>query len=676
MQFSFGTSLFTPFVFLCTVDKIGRHVANQAATRIQASWRETEEERLAREEQAAIVIQSAFRGYIVRKSLRTTLDNIIEEAVEHAESMAERNVEEEAVQEEEETVQEEEEAVQGEEEVEEQPKTKRRQSKKTNKRSKKKEKTEAQQLDSITYTISVYTGNRWAADTDADLFIILQGENSSSEKHWLRQTPQDMKFAQNQVDTFEIQSGNHGTLSKIVIGHEKNGFGAGIFIERVLVVENIADGRQFFFPCAKWFDSQQVDGKIERTLGCIGFYDMSAAGVDPEATKGRWLLTVHTGDSHGNGGTTSNLSVTAFGSYGQSEAIPISDANLSQAGSFSSFEVSFGEVGELYKLRFETDGSGSSPDYYLDYLEMVDQDTSERITLKCGKWLSWTEKDGEQKMTLQPFRELTVVRADVEPLPLIQYDGVITSTELRSTHLLDGQLEVQIIGEFGETGSFPVAIPSKVAGSLKLTEEIPFNVEAVSVGRIRLLRFTFPVDDSGEAVSEGFALLQSIYDKHNIPVTTAVDWVVHKVVVRESSHAPYRFLFGESHVLADEDRNGVVRKDLLLSEMEGLPTRLSKKRSSKRPPAKWVISLTTGETADAGTNVVPRVTLCGDRAVSDTISLAKDDLKLQPGTTVELELNTEDLGQLYKVRLQMDSLPPADGSTDSDTSSSSWYLKK
>lgn len=77
----------------------------------------------------------------------------------------------------------------------------------------------------ITYTVSIYTGNRWAADTDADLYIILHGESSSSEKHWLRQSLEDAKFAQNQVDTFEIQSGNHGALSKIVIGHEKTGYG-------------------------------------------------------------------------------------------------------------------------------------------------------------------------------------------------------------------------------------------------------------------------------------------------------------------------------------------------------------------------------------------------------------------------------------------------------------------
>lgn len=74
-----------------------------------------------------------------------------------------------------------------------------------------------------------------------------------------------------------------------------------------------------------------------------------------------------------------------------------------------------------------------------------------------------------------------------------------------------------------------------------------------------------------------------------------------------------------------------------MSEMEGLPTRSSKKRS-KRPPAKWIVSLTTGETADAGTNVAPRITLCGDRAISDAISLASDGFKLQPGTTTEFEV--------------------------------------
>jgi len=37
------------------------------------------------------------------------------------------------------------------------------------------------------YTVTVITGNRWAADTEADLYIILHGTDKNSEKLWLRQ---------------------------------------------------------------------------------------------------------------------------------------------------------------------------------------------------------------------------------------------------------------------------------------------------------------------------------------------------------------------------------------------------------------------------------------------------------------------------------------------------------
>lgn len=42
-------------------------------------------------------------------------------------------------------------------------------------------------ISGMTYTVSVITGNRWAADTDLDLFIILYGDLNTSGKHLLRQ---------------------------------------------------------------------------------------------------------------------------------------------------------------------------------------------------------------------------------------------------------------------------------------------------------------------------------------------------------------------------------------------------------------------------------------------------------------------------------------------------------
>lgn len=49
------------------------------------------------------------------------------------------------------------------------------------------------------YTIAVLTGNRWAADTEADLFLILHGTLGNSEKLWLRQDPESPKFQQHSV---------------------------------------------------------------------------------------------------------------------------------------------------------------------------------------------------------------------------------------------------------------------------------------------------------------------------------------------------------------------------------------------------------------------------------------------------------------------------------------------
>ncbi|VDP12701.1 unnamed protein product [Soboliphyme baturini] len=54
------------------------------------------------------------------------------------------------------------------------------------------------QLDCV-YKIVVFTGNRWAADCDADLYVILYGIIGSSEKQWLKQDPNVSRFKQNQV---------------------------------------------------------------------------------------------------------------------------------------------------------------------------------------------------------------------------------------------------------------------------------------------------------------------------------------------------------------------------------------------------------------------------------------------------------------------------------------------
>lgn len=44
--------------------------------------------------------------------------------------------------------------------------------------------------------------------------------------------------------------------------------------------------------------------------------------------------------------------------------------------------MDFGEIGDLLKVRFEIDGSGGHPDYFLEWIELRDLDTDERIAVR------------------------------------------------------------------------------------------------------------------------------------------------------------------------------------------------------------------------------------------------------------------------------------------------------
>uniref|UniRef100_A0A915E863 Uncharacterized protein n=1 Tax=Ditylenchus dipsaci TaxID=166011 RepID=A0A915E863_9BILA len=260
----------------------------------------------------------------------------------------------------------------------------------------------AKTFDVFTYSITIITGNRWAADTEADLYLTLYGDLGQSERlnlcqeyvNWLQSS--EPKFRQNQSDTFQVDVPTRlGVIGRLTVGHEHTGYGAGIFIDRILVTEESDDekGRQFLFLCNKWLDSGQVDGKIERSIRLSAFYDITSIPMDNKVTKGRWELIIHSGNSSGEGGTTSNLNVVGYGTRGHSKTTEVYDSRMAKVPSESLIQVDFGDIGELLKIRLEVDGSGDSPDYFLNFVELKDLDTEEQFAVMCGKWLRWKSTD-------------------------------------------------------------------------------------------------------------------------------------------------------------------------------------------------------------------------------------------------------------------------------------------
>lgn len=84
---------------------------------------------------------------------------------------------------------------------------------------------------------------------------------------------------------FEVESSNVGVMSKIRIGHDGAGWGAGWHLRKV-TVENLATGEILEFECNRWFDKKEDDGAIERDL---------VPSVDDGIPKISWKMIITTG---------------------------------------------------------------------------------------------------------------------------------------------------------------------------------------------------------------------------------------------------------------------------------------------------------------------------------------------------------------------------------------------
>ncbi|XP_053387864.1 uncharacterized protein LOC123563449 isoform X2 [Mercenaria mercenaria] len=83
------------------------------------------------------------------------------------------------------------------------------------------------------YQITVKTGDKRFAGTDANVFIQLAGVKGITKK--LKLDDAKNNFERNMTDNFEVRAVNVGTIDHIVIGHDNFGPGAGWYLESVTV---------------------------------------------------------------------------------------------------------------------------------------------------------------------------------------------------------------------------------------------------------------------------------------------------------------------------------------------------------------------------------------------------------------------------------------------------------
>ncbi|TRZ03142.1 hypothetical protein DNTS_014536 [Danionella cerebrum] len=309
-------------------------------------------------------------------------------------------------------------------------------------------------VERTTYIVQIKTSDVTGAGTDANVFLIVFGENGDTGMLALREGNNRNKFERKQVDIFRFMDVlSLGELSKVRIWHDNKGPSPGWHLDSVDVKDELLD-QTFRFPCDRWLARDEDDGQIMRELACANndILDLSdktkyeievttSSSEDAETKENAWIvlegkkgrskelvmenpkkkkflrfaskvrslvpvkyeIIIITGDIK-DAGTNANVFITLFGVNGDSgkRALKQKFRNLFERGQTDRFLLEMLDLGELLRVKVEHDSSSSSSGWFLDCVEITNTANWVTTIFNCRKWLDKNRADGQTQRVLYP----------------------------------------------------------------------------------------------------------------------------------------------------------------------------------------------------------------------------------------------------------------------------------
>eukprot|EP00057_Strongylocentrotus_purpuratus_P029279 XP_011683753.1 PREDICTED: uncharacterized protein LOC105447429 [Strongylocentrotus purpuratus] len=301
------------------------------------------------------------------------------------------------------------------------------------------------------YYISVHTGDRWAAYTDAPLWVILHGENGDTGKRVLYHSQdKEDKFIQNQVDTFKVEAVSLGEVTTMEIGHDAKGYGAGIYLDHVTLREGEESETAYLFPVNNWLDDHIGDKKTHRQLKPIGKQttkesDETQDDAKPES-QGNWTVFMKVSEDSPTL-FKANLYLTVYDGITASRPhqIVLDDDFTPEQEIESSMKME--QIKSISKIRLEHDNAGGGQLIYIDTIRLVDKETGEELTYRFDCRLGEDEKTGASSLV----KEVPTLKDGQQPLPVVEYE-VKTKTKEEAGSWNNANVHIRLVGDAGDTG--------------------------------------------------------------------------------------------------------------------------------------------------------------------------------------------------------------------------------
>ncbi|XP_077976546.1 lipoxygenase homology domain-containing protein 1-like isoform X1 [Styela clava] len=507
------------------------------------------------------------------------------------------------------------------------------------------------------YTVHVFTGDKLGAGTDADVFMILYGENGDTGERKLDKSETNInKFERKQEDIFKMRAADLGTLKKIKIRRDDAVVGAAWFLDRIEV--RSSDGR-LIFPCQRWLSTKEDDGQIERTLVPVSeeVYQRlqeknkrktnvrDAIALETKAQLTTYEVTVKTGDVRG-AGTDANVYMMLYGENDDSGKI-----NLKTSKTYSDkfeknhadiFTVEASDLGNLKKIKIGHDNSGLlGAAWYLEYVDIDAPSMGLKWHFPCGRWLAKDKDDGLLERELYPAADETL-----EYMKKVPYEFAVTTSDVSGAGT-DANVYVVLYGRDGIQTEQVSLCPNKDDRKSKFEKK-------------QTDTFVIEMDDIGDTIEK----LRIGHDGKG----WGAGWHLDKVQVRrllegDKGHETYLFNCGR-WLARDEDDGQIIRELVPTKKIEekmsrrGQMKRMESTLSDTLKNQQYKVHVFTGDKFNAGTDANVHITLFGENGDSGERKLLKSETysdKFERGHEDIFTIEAVDLGKLHKVHIRHDN---------------------
>ncbi|XP_067279249.1 lipoxygenase homology domain-containing protein 1-like isoform X2 [Pseudorasbora parva] len=517
----------------------------------------------------------------------------------------------------------------------------------------------------VPYEIKIFTSDLFAAGTDADVFIILYGQNgvcTSQKSLCVNKRERKMYFERGAEDMFIVELEDIGDIiEKIRIGHDNRGVNPGWHLDRVEIRRLLRKGKgseTAIFPCEGWLARSEEDGEtirelvpsdiIVEKLSRDGTLKVIETEVDDALEIHTYTVTVTTGDVYG-AGTDANVFITLYGDMGDTGERKLSkseNSNKFERGSVDTFTLEAVDLGQVFKIRIRHDNSMLSADWYLEQVEVLDQDTEEVFLFLCERWLSRKREDkridrvfyvkgyeGERETAFCPIKKVANLDSNMNKKNKKRHSEEDDEDEEGSLIPYHFSVTTGLDRDAGTSSRVYIIIIGK---KNKRTERLWLDFD----GKNEFLPgsldyFTCYGSDVGE--------LKTVQLGHD-GATPESCWLVDELSVEVPTKA-VRYVFRCKCWLAKDRGDGLTSRFLIVQDAETV--NISQK-------VIYEVTVITGDVQHAGTDTQIYMTVFGVYGTSEEMLLPKLEDRFERGQKDTFNLEIEDIAPLRKMRVRID----------------------